>query len=99
MIRHLLSRIRTQARRHGNGLFDVSGARVLSSAATFFARVLRRRVADGFLNLRSSCLGAIGIAMTPLPAWAVAGTLAAAAVFAILLDFVKAPVVQRRKIT
>ena len=37
--------------------------------------------------------------MTPLPAWVVAGTLAAAVVFAILLDLVKVPVFQRLKIT
>jgi hypothetical protein len=30
--------------------------------------------------------------MTPLPVWVVGGTLAAAAVFAIVLDFVKVPV-------
>ena len=37
--------------------------------------------------------------MTPLPAWVVAGTLAAAVVFAILLDLVKVPVFQRLEIT
>ena len=37
--------------------------------------------------------------MTPLPAWVVAGTLAAAVVFAALLDLVKVPVFQRLKIT
>jgi hypothetical protein len=37
--------------------------------------------------------------MTPLPAWAVAGTLAAAIVFAILLDLVKVPVFQCLEIT
>ena len=40
-----------------------------------------------------------GIAMAPLPAWVVAGTLAAAIVFAILLDLVKVPIFQRLKIT
>ena len=42
--------------------------------------------------LIASTLAVGGIAMTPLPAWVVAGTLAAAAVFAFMLDFVKAPV-------
>ena len=37
--------------------------------------------------------------MTPLPAWVVAGTLAAAIIFAFLLDLVKVPVFQRLKIT
>lgn len=40
-----------------------------------------------------------GIAMTPLPAWMVAGTLAAAATFAILLDLMKVPVFRRLGIT
>jgi len=35
----------------------------------------------------------------PLPAWIVAGTLAAAAVFAGILDFVKVPVFHRLGIT
>jgi hypothetical protein len=30
--------------------------------------------------------------MTPLPAWIVTGTLAAAAIFAVILDLVKVPV-------
>jgi H+-transporting ATPase len=42
--------------------------------------------------LIASTLAIGGIAMTPLPAWVVAGTLAAAVAFAILLDFVKVPV-------
>jgi hypothetical protein len=37
--------------------------------------------------------------MTPLPAWVVAGTLAGAAAFAIILDFVKVPVFRRLSIT
>ncbi len=45
--------------------------------------------------LIASTLALEGIAMTPLPAWVVGGTLAAAAVFAFLLDFVKAPVFRR----
>jgi H+-transporting ATPase len=40
----------------------------------------------------ASTLAVGGIAMTPLPAWLVAGTLAAAIVFAILLDLVKVPI-------
>jgi H+-transporting ATPase len=41
--------------------------------------------------LIASTLAAGGIAMTPLPAWTVAGTLAAAAVFAVVVDLVKIP--------
>jgi H+-transporting ATPase len=47
----------------------------------------------------ASTLAVGGIAMTPLPAWVVAGTLAAVIVFAILLDLVKVPIFQRLKIT
>jgi H+-transporting ATPase len=49
--------------------------------------------------LIASTLAVAGIAMTPLPAWVVAGTLTAAVVFAILLDLVKVPVFQRLRIT
>ena len=49
--------------------------------------------------LIASTLAVRGIAMTPLPVWVVAGTLAAAAVFAIVLDFVKVPVFRRLRIT
>jgi H+-transporting ATPase len=49
--------------------------------------------------LIASTLAVGGIAMTPLPAWFVAAMLAAAAVFAIVLDFVKAPVFRRLEIT
>jgi H+-transporting ATPase len=42
--------------------------------------------------LIASALAVGGFAMTPLPAWMVAGTLVAAASFAIILDFVKVPV-------
>lgn len=49
--------------------------------------------------LIASTLAVAGVAMTPLPAWVVAGTLAAAVLFAILLDFVKVPVFRRLKIT
>jgi H+-transporting ATPase len=47
----------------------------------------------------ASTLAVGGIAMTPLPARVVAGTLAAAIVFAILLDLVKVPIFQRLEIT
>src|SRR5271166_231251 len=49
--------------------------------------------------LIASTLAVRGIAMTPLPAWVVAGTLAAAAAFAIILDFVKVPVFRRLRNT
>ena len=49
--------------------------------------------------LIASTLAVGGIAMTPLPAWVVACTLAAAAAFAVILDFVKVPVLQRLRIT
>jgi H+-transporting ATPase len=49
--------------------------------------------------LIASTLAVRGIAMTPLPAWVVAGTLVAAAAFAIILDFVKVPVFRRLGIT
>ncbi len=41
--------------------------------------------------LIASTLAIGGIAMTPLPVWIVAGTFAAAVVFAFILDFVKVP--------
>jgi H+-transporting ATPase len=49
--------------------------------------------------LIASTLAIGGIAMTALPAWTVAGTLAAAAVFAVVLDFVKVPAFRRLGIT
>ncbi len=49
--------------------------------------------------LIASTLAIGGIAMTPLPAWTVAGTLAAAAVFAVILDLVKVPAFRRLGIT
>jgi H+-transporting ATPase len=49
--------------------------------------------------LIASTLEVGGIGMAPLPAPVVAGTLAAAIVFAVLLDLVKVPVFQRLKIT
>jgi H+-transporting ATPase len=47
----------------------------------------------------ASALAVGGIAMMPLPALLVAGTLAAAAVFAFVLDFVKVPVFARLRIS
>jgi H+-transporting ATPase len=49
--------------------------------------------------LIASTLAIGGIAMTPLPAWTVAGTLAAAAVFAVILDLLKVPAFLRLGIT
>jgi H+-transporting ATPase len=49
--------------------------------------------------LIASTLAVAGIAMTALPAWVVGGTLAAAGVFAILLDLVKVPAFRRLGIT
>ena len=49
--------------------------------------------------LIASVLAIGGIAMSPLPASTVVGTLAAAAAFAFVLDFVKVPVFRRLKIT
>jgi H+-transporting ATPase len=48
--------------------------------------------------LIASILAIAGIAMTPLPILVVGGTLAAAAVFAVIVDFVKVPVFRRVKI-
>jgi H+-transporting ATPase len=48
--------------------------------------------------LIASTLAVGGIAMTPLPIWAVAGTLAATVAFAFVLDLVKVPVFARLKI-
>jgi H+-transporting ATPase len=45
--------------------------------------------------LIASALAIFGIAMSPLPVVVVGGTLAAAAVFAFVLDFVKVPVFNR----
>jgi H+-transporting ATPase len=47
----------------------------------------------------ASTLAVGGIAMMPLPPWIVAGTLAASAVFAVILDFVKVPAFRRLGIT
>jgi H+-transporting ATPase len=49
--------------------------------------------------LIASTLAVGGFGMTPLPAWVVAGTLVAAAAFAIILDFLKVPVFRRLRIT
>jgi H+-transporting ATPase len=45
--------------------------------------------------LLASVLAIGGIAMTPLPVWMVAGTLAAAIAFALILDLVKVPLFRR----
>jgi H+-transporting ATPase len=47
----------------------------------------------------ASTLAVAGIAMTPLPVSMVAGTLASAAAFAVILDLVKVPAFRRLKIT
>jgi H+-transporting ATPase len=57
-----------------------------SSRPSFWVIVLS--IAD---LLIASTLAIGGIAMTPLPAWIVTGTLAAAAIFAVILDLVKVP--------
>jgi H+-transporting ATPase len=49
--------------------------------------------------LITSTLAIGGIAMTPLPPSTVAGTLAAAAVFAVVLDLLKVPAFRRLGIT
>jgi len=46
----------------------------------------------------ASTLAVSGIAMAPLPLWVVAGTLAAAIVFTIVLDLVKIPLFARLRI-
>ena len=48
--------------------------------------------------LIASTLAIWGIAMAPLPIFAVGGVLVAAAVFAFLLDFAKVPVFKRLRI-
>ncbi len=48
--------------------------------------------------LIASTLAIGGIAMTPLPAWMIAATLAAAVVFAVILDLVKVPAFRRLRI-
>ena len=48
--------------------------------------------------LIASTLATCGIAMTPLPMWVLAGALVVAAVFAVILDFAKVPVLKRLSI-
>jgi len=48
--------------------------------------------------LIASTLAVTGLAMAPLPVWTVAAVLAAAAAFAVILDFVKVPAFRRLKI-
>ncbi len=79
---------------------------VFGSQATIYAIRQRRRLWDSRPSLGlavssladigiASILAAGGIAMTPLPALVIAGTLAAAAAFAVVLDMVKVPVFAR----
>jgi len=49
--------------------------------------------------LIASTLAVTGLAMTPLPVWALAAVLASAAAFAVILDFVKVPAFRRLQIT
>jgi H+-transporting ATPase len=49
--------------------------------------------------LIASTLAVTGLAMAPLPVWTVAAVLAAAAAFAVILDFVKVPAFRRLQIT
>ena len=83
---------------------------VFGSQATIYAIRERRRLwgtrpslllaASSVADIAiTSTLAVGGIAMTPLPAVLVAGTLAAAAAFAFVLDFVKVPVFVRLGIT
>lgn len=46
----------------------------------------------------AATLAVVGIAMAPLPAWVIAGTLAAATVFGVLLNFIKLPIFRRLRI-
>ena len=48
--------------------------------------------------LIASTMATCGIAMAPLPIFVVGGTLVAAAVFAVILDFAKVPVFNRLRI-
>ncbi len=81
-------------------------ALVFGSQATIYAIRQRRHlwgsrpslwlaVSSAADILIASVLSIEGIAMTPLPAWIVAGTLAAATVFAFVLDFEKVPIFRR----
>jgi H+-transporting ATPase len=49
--------------------------------------------------LIAGALAVTGLAMAPLPAWAVAAVLATAIGFAVILDFVKVPAFRRLRIT
>jgi H+-transporting ATPase len=63
------------------------------------ARPSRWLVGSSILDLLiASTLAICGIAMTPIPMWMVAGALITAAVFALILDFVKVPVFKRLSI-
>ena len=56
-------------------------------------------VCTGVDILIATLLSVTGIAMSPLPILVVMGTLAGAAAFAVLLDFVKVPAFRRLAIT
>ena len=47
----------------------------------------------------ASTLAVTGLAMAPLPVWAVAAVLAAAVAFAVILDFIKVPAFRRLQVT
>jgi len=79
---------------------------VFGNQATTYNNRERRRIwssrpslwlaASSFLDiLIAAALALTGIAMAPLPLTAVAGTLVAAAAFALVMDFVKVPVFRR----
>ncbi len=85
-------------------------ALAFGSQAMIYALRERRRIwssrPSGWLAASSAAdvvvaatLAVGGLAMTPLPAWMVAGTLAAATAFAFVLDAVKRPVFARLRIT
>ena len=85
-------------------------ALVFGSQATIYAIRQRRHlwgsrpslwlaVSSAADILIASVLSIAGIAMAPLPAWIVTGTLAAATVFAVILDLVKVPAFRRLGIT
>jgi H+-transporting ATPase len=82
---------------------------VFGNQATTYTNRERQRLGSSPPSLRligssvldvliASTLAIAGVAMTPLPWWAVGGTLLAAGVFAFILDFVKVPVFNRLKI-
>jgi hypothetical protein len=72
---------------------------VFGNQATTYTNRERRHLWSSIVDLLiASTLAVGGIAMTPLPAWVVASTFAAAATFAVVLDLVKVPVLRRLRI-